>query len=611
MTWQEFSASAARAARRTWITSPRLTGILIAASLLTALVPAGLALLSGALVGDLEALVKSGDADFGVVAPWLGLAALLLLLVGICEVIRQYATQRLGDEINVDVSREVLEHAASLDLAFFETKENRDILARATRYPGRGYLRFVAAVIGAVSTLITFVSLLGVMLWIQPLVTVALGLVTVPFLIFRWRMANLRFLVHRQKTMRRRQTRYFSGLITRRNAIPTLKVFQLHGLLVGRYEEVMRELMAVDRMFYQRMAVGRGLAAIGYSAVFLLAASWVTYQTVQGAIALGALVTYLASAIRFRGTSGSLVKSASGVMQRALYVRDLHDFLALEPALPTEGRVPDREMRGEVTLRGVDFAYPGSAEPVIRGLDLDIAAGETVAIVGANGAGKTTLLKLIARLYQADRGSVSIDGYDIRDLDPHWLHRQMAYVGQVPVRFEATLEENIAFGDWERLGERSEKVRELARAAGLEQLIRSTPAGMQTSLGRRFGDHDLSAGQWQRVALARALARDARVVILDEPTSNLDVRAEKEVLESFSELCSGRTVILVSHRFSTVRMADRIVVLDEGRIVEQGDHHELVAKGGVYASLYAVHRARTDPEILHAPPPTAAARRLG
>ena len=601
MTWQEFSESARCAARRTWRTSSRLTTTLAVAAVLSALVPAGLALLSGALVSDVEALVASGESDLGVVLIWIALAALLLMAVGICEVIRRYATQRLGDEVNVSVSREVLEHSGSLDLAFFENRENHDILARAANYSGRGYLGFVSAMISSVSSTLQFFTLLGVMLWIEPGVTLALAFVTLPFLAFRWRMAKLRFLVHRSKTAKRRQTRYFSSLVTRKNAIPTLKIFKLGSLLIRRYEKGMRELMAVDRMLYRRVAWGRGLVAIGYSLVFLLAAGWVTHRAVQGAIELGSLVTYLASAIRFRGTSAALVSTISGLMQRALFVRDLHEFLALQPAIPAGGTIPERELCGDVELRGVSFAYPGGGERVIRDLDLRISAGETVAFVGPNGAGKTTLVKLIARLYEADAGSVRIDGHEVGDLDLDWLHDQMAYVGQQPVRFEATLEDNIAFGDWRRLEDRSEEVAKLAREAGLAHLIESTPEGMQTLLGRRFGNHDLSGGQWQLVALARALARDARLVILDEPTSNLDVRAERDIFERFTHLCRDSTVLLVSHRFSTVRMADRILVIDEGSIVEEGTHQSLMALGGVYASLYAVHRARVDPEALPVP----------
>ena len=305
-------------------------------------------------------------------------------------------------------------------------------------------------------------------------------------------------------------------------------------------------------------------------------------------------MTYLAAAIRFRGSSNGMVGEVTGFMQRVLFVRDLNEFLEETPAIGDgEGRVLP-EMRGEIELSGVSFQYPGTERPVIQDLDLRIPAGQTVAIVGPNGAGKTTLVKLIARLYDADKGTVRVDGHDVRNLSVRAFHDRISYVGQAPVRFEATLEENIAFGDWQRLLGRTDEVREVAERAGLSRLVEGTPDGLQTLLGRRFGDHDLSGGQWQLLALARALARDAAILILDEPTSNLDARTEYETFKSFHERAKGRTTLLVSHRFSTVRMANWIYVVDDGHIVEEGSHDELVERGGVYASLYAAHRMRFD-----------------
>ena len=565
-------------------------------SLLIAMVPAGLAVMSGAIVSDVERLLDSEQRSFVAVLPWLVLAAVLLMLIGVGQVARRYAEDRLGDEMGLQVSREVLEHAASLDLAFFETRENHDTLSRASGYPGRSYLQFVSSIYESITSTIEFFTLLGVMLWIHSGVTLALAVVTVPFLVFRWRMAKVRFLVHRAKTTKRRQAGYFSSLITHREAIPTTKVFGLASLLMERFSTTMRELVDIDRDLYRRVAVGRALVSIGYALVFVVAAGTVTARTLEGALALGSLVTYLASAIRFRGASVNVVNTITDFMQRVLFVRDLHEFMAERPTIVDREAKTLPELRGAIELRGVSFRYPGSSREVVRDLDLAIRAGETVAVVGPNGAGKTTLVKLIARLYEVDRGCVLADGHDVRSLAVRWYHDQIAYVGQVPVRFEATLEENIAFGDWKRLLGRSAEIQELALRLGLGGLLEEAPDGMQTLLGRRFGDHDLSGGQWQLLAIGRALARNAPIVILDEPTSNLDARAEYAMFERFHQATRGRTTILVSHRFSTVQMADRIFVMDEGRIVESGTHADLLARHGVYASLYAAHRLRFEPE---------------
>jgi ATP-binding cassette subfamily B protein len=592
--WREAWAAGVEGLRRTWATS-RLHSVNLAVTAgIVALVPAGLALLSGAIVSDVEELLKSDSPSFAAVLPWLVLTAVLLTLMGVAQELRRYAEERLGDEMSVKINREVLEHAASLDLAFFESKENHDLLTRASNYPGRGYLQFVSSIYASITSVFQFFSLLGVMLWIQPLVTLALASVTIPFLIFRWRMAKVRYALHRSKTTRRRQARYYSSLMTTKAAVPTTKVFGLAPLLAERFTETMRELVEVNRSLLRRMAMGRGLLAMGYSLAFLLAAGTVTARTLDGSLALGSLVTYLAAAIRFRGTSSGMVSDVTSFMQRVLFVRDLTEFMEEQPRIDENEGLVLPSVRGEIELSGVTFRYPGTERPVIRDLDLHIHAGETVALVGPNGAGKTTLVKLIARLYDVDKGSVRVDGHDVRALALRSFHDRIAYVGQAPIRFEATLEENIAFGDWQRLLGRTNEVREVAERAGLDKLLESVPDGLQTLLGRRFGDHDLSGGQWQLLALARAVARDASILILDEPTSNLDARAEYEMFRRFHESSQGRTTLLVSHRFSTVRMADRIFVVDEGRIVEEGTHDALVEKGGVYASLYAAHRMRFD-----------------
>jgi ATP-binding cassette subfamily B protein len=597
VSWREVWEAVRTGLQRTWEASRPLSITMAATSLLIAVVPAGLALMSGAVVSEVQALIETGERSFAPLLPWLGLAAALLLVIGVGQVARRYAEDRLGDEMGLLVSREVLEHAASLDLAFFESKENHDTLSRASGYPGRSYLQFVASVYDTASVTIEFLSLLGVMVWIHAGASLALAFVTIPFLVFRWRMAKVRFEVHRAKTTKRRQAGYFSSLLTNRDAVPTTKVFGLASLLTDRFASTMRELLDVDRDLYRRLAVGRALVSVGYAVVFVVAVGIVAARTLEGAIAIGALVTYLASANRFRGASVNVVNTIADFMSRVLFVRDLTDFMAERPVIVDREAKTLPELKGAIEMRGVSFRYPGTTREVVRDLDLDIRAGETVAVVGPNGAGKTTLVKLIARLYEVDRGSVLADGHDVRSLAVRWYHDQIAYVGQVPVRFEATLEENIAFGDWKRLLGRSEEVEELALRLGLGDLLEQTPDGMQTLLGRRFGDHDLSGGQWQLVAIGRALARNAAIVILDEPTSNLDARAEYAMFERFHQLTRGRTTILVSHRFSTVQMADRIFVMDEGRIVESGTHAELVARQGVYASLYAAHRLRFEPRM--------------
>jgi ATP-binding cassette subfamily B protein len=243
----------------------------------------------------------------------------------------------------------------------------------------------------------------------------------------------------------------------------------------------------------------------------------------------------------------------------------------------------------------VTFSYPGTENPVLYNVNLHIRAGETIALVGPNGSGKTTLVKLLCRLYELSSGSLKIDGENIQEYSLEFLHRQIAYVDQNNVRFEASVWENIAYGDWRRLINRPDLVRDIARMANIESMVLQMPNGFETLLGRMFGQFDLSGGQWQKLAVARALAKKASIYILDEPTAHLDAQSEFEIFSGLRDLVVNRTTILISHRFTTAQMADRIYVIDDGRVVQHGSHGELMERGGLYRELYNLHRLSFAP----------------
>ena len=307
---------------------------------------------------------------------------------------------------------------------------------------------------------------------------------------------------------------------------------------------------------------------------------------------MGDLAIFGAAAGRLRSTLEAQVNAVAIMREETLNISDLRELLLTQPAIvAAPNAIAPQSCRGEIEFRAVSFTYPGSDQPALRDVSLTIAPGETLALVGENGSGKSTMVKLLARFYDPAAGSVRLDGHDLRELDLEHLRSQISLVFQNYRGYEATFADNIAYGDWRRLLGQTKQVEAMADEAGLADVIESLPGGFETLLGRRFGQFDLSRGQWQRVAIARAFARRSSVVILDEPTSSLDPRAERKLLSRFRALARGRTAIVVAHRLTTLEIATRIAVMQHGQIVEIGSHEELLRKGGEYASLHARSRS--------------------
>ncbi len=573
----------------TYSASPKLCIGLIASSLIASVVPASLAVIFGILVGVFKSAVDAEQPDFILIAQWFGAALLLILIGAICEIIKHYCSQRLNDELLLSVSNKILTHSAELDLAFFEDAQSQDVLFRATQNSGRDLLKFVLDTTNLISMLIQFCSLVAVMLWIEPLYTPLLIIFSFPWMFYQWRVANLNYKISQSNTTRRRWTRYYSSLLQDRLNIATTKLLNMAPLLLRRFQETMREIVTANKKFYSKQAAGSFVAATALSIILIVLTGLIGYKTLVGQNSIENFVTFWAAVFRFRDTLSRMVASLAGSLGSMLFVSNMLEFLSTKPLINKTDGENLASISGAITFEDVGFSYAGCDKQSLKQLSFSIKQGETVAFVGANGAGKTTAAKLIMRIYDASKGSIKIDQTDICTIPPEFLHKHIAYVGQSPAVFEASAHENIAFGDWEKLLEDKEAVKDIAQKAGIDEMISKMPEGYDTRLGRMFGGYDLSGGQWQQMAIARALAKDAEIYILDEPTSSLDVKTEHDIFERFKDLATGKTTILISHRFSSVNMVDRIFVFDDGGVVETGTHAELLSLNGVYSSLFKIH----------------------
>lgn len=581
-----------------WQTNSRLLVGMAVFMVVRGALPAGLALFARGLVNSLVSLFETGSADLSVVTPWLILGFVLTLGEAIMPIVHKYSLSRLSDDVNIRVTGDILEHAAGLDLAFFEDPDSQRMIERARQNTANRFTVFIQELFRLATGLLQVISLTGVLAYIEPLVLLILGPIALPYLWHRWRIARKRYTVEFERTQKRRWSGYFVSQMTSRSAIPDQKLFNLAPHFIERFRTLLNEFREQDRSIYRRTALGGILFVVMATLAFYVLFFRVVGKAMTGGLTIGDVAVFGTATSRLRSTLEQMIMALTNALEQTLYIANLRDFLEAEPlmVLPpgSGGDVPGRPENGAIRLESVEFTYPGAETPTLHDVSFEIEPGEIVGIVGENGAGKTTLVKLISRLYDATGGRVLIDGEDVRLYEIGELQKAISFVQQNFSRYEATASDNIAYGKWEELLGDTDRVREIARMTGADELIRSMPDGYDTMLGRIFGTFDLSGGQWQTLAASRAFARDARILVLDEPTAHLDARAEYALFEKFRELAQGRTTLLISHRFSTIRMADRILVLHGGRLIEDGSHEDLMALGGHYADLYGLHRRQFD-----------------
>ena len=490
------------------------------------------------------------------------------------------------------VSVRVMEHAASLDLLAYEDPAFYDRLERA-RVQATDRLYMIQAMGRLIQQVITTITLSVQIMLFSPWLLLMLVVGVLPAFAGETHFAFLGYAKNFRQTPVRRQLDYLRILGGSKEAAKELRLFGLKNFLTTRFKTLSTRVYEEDVDLARRKAIAGSLLSVIGTAGYYTAYVFAVWKTVAGVFSLGTL-TLLANAIREASSNlQQTFSTLSTIADQALFLTDLIAFFEMTPTIASKPNAlpAPRPIQRGFEFRNVSFRYPGSSRLILNGLNFYLRPGERVALIGENGEGKTTIVKLLTRLYDPFEGQVLLDGVDLREYNLEDLYREIGVIFQDFMRYEMTARENIAVGRIEQI-DNLELIEQSAQKSMADDVVGKLPAGFNQMLGRRFeGGVDLSGGEWQKVALARAYLRDAQVLILDEPTSALDARSEYEVFQRFAELTAGKMALFISHRFSTVRMADRIVVLENGRIAEEGDHDALTQLGGRYAEMFELQAA--------------------